>query len=959
MAEYLDQNLNPAAVRPFPRTLYSLVAAVALALSAIIGYTTYLGISTQKVLMPLLNAVHTIRTEATMAHLWSEEVLEKDPDASIEEVWGHYDRAASSVAFLINRTANRNTLGIPINDPELIRTLKLLQAQLTAAREITIKRFELRGSAGIGTEIDHAYDKAYRELIRTSVGAETRLDRFIEKYMRTFYTIQIFLVLISLLLFLISGVAIFRFDRRRMRDAGTIGDQNRQLIAANQQLYATEQQLRASNQQLVAGEQQLRASNQQLIAGEQQLRATNQQLMASEQALSASEARYRSLFADMAEGVALHHLIYDAEGRPADYVIIDVNLQYEKILGINRDTVIGKTATEIYGTTEAPYLADFTRVAETGVPYRFETYFPPMKKHFSISVSPIEKGHFATIFTDITNQKKAADLIMLNQERLAALWEISQYKAASEMELLDFALEKAIRLTNSKIGYIYHYNEERREFVLNTWSKGVMKECQILEKKTIYSLDKTGIWGEAVRQGKPIILNDYQSPHPLKKGCPEGHAPLSRYMTIPVKINDRIVAVVGVANSDNDYDDADVTQLSLLMHSVWQILARMTAEDERQYMETQMQKLESLGVLAGGIAHDFNNLLTAIMANVNLASLQMKPGDRLTERMTEAEKACLRAQDLTQQLLTFARGGAPIKKITPLVNIITEAAQFALRGTNVKSELILCSDLAAVEADPGQISQVINNLMLNAAQAMPEGGLITVSAENTRVVPENLLPLSEGDYVKISIQDRGIGMPKELLRKIFDPYFTTKQKGSGLGLAVTYSIINRHNGHITVDSAPGAGACFQLFLPAAAGQQALQEHSAEPLIRGKGRVLVMDDEEMVCNIAREILSEIGYEISIACDGQEALELYGTAQTSGIKFDLVIMDLTIPGGIGGREAVKKLLALDPEARVIVSSGYSNDPIMSDYQDYGFRGVITKPYRVADLAAAVHRALHRNP
>ncbi len=712
-------------------------------------------------------------------------------------------------------------------------------------------------------------------------------------------------------------------------------------------------------QQLRAAEQQLRATNQQLMASEQQLRATNQQLLASEQALRASEARYRSLFTDMSEGVALHRVIYDAEGSPVNYEVIDVNRQYEEILGIHRDAVVGKTATEIYGTTEAPYLAEYAGVAETGIPYRFETFFPPMKKHFSIAVSPFEKYHFATIFTDITGQKQAEALILLNQERLTALWEISQYKTESEMELLDFALEKAIRLTNSKIGYIYHYHDERREFVLNTWSRDVMKECRIMEKQTVYSLDKTGIWGEAVRQGKPIILNDYQSAHPLKKGYPEGHAPLSRFMTIPVTVNDRIVAVVGVANKDEDYDESDCRQLTLLMHSVWQILARLTAEDQRRFMETQMQKLESLGVLAGGIAHDFNNLLTAIMANVNLASIQMNPGDKLAERMAEAEKACLRAQDLTQQLLTFARGGAPVRKITPLVNIITETAQFALRGTNVKAAFNVQSDLASVDVDPGQISQAINNLVLNAAQAMPEGGLITVSATNVRLSDEGLLPLSAGDYVMISILDQGIGIPKEHLRKIFDPYFTTKQKGSGLGLAVTYSIISRHSGHITVESEPGMGTSFHLYLPAAAVQAVQQDQSDGPLARGKGRVLVMDDEEMVCAIAAEILRELGYEVSTARDGREALALYHAARENGIRFDLVIMDLTIPGGMGGREAVKKLLEADPGARAIVSSGYSNDPIMSEFRDYGFRGVITKPYRVGDLSTAVHRALHEAP
>lgn len=945
MAEDLTTSgAETAAIRPFPRSLYFLIAAVALALAAVTGYATYLGSSTQRELMPLLEAVHEIRTEATMAHLWSEEVLEKDPDASIDEVWSHYDHASASIAYLVDRTSSLHIIGISVNDAELREILGRLRAELAAAREITAERFASRETSRIGSEIDHSYDRVYRQMISTALSAEKRLYRFIDRYMRIFYTMQAGLLLVSLALFILAGVALLRFDRRRMRDAATISAQNQQLRAANQQLWATEQQLRASNQQLAAGEQQLRASNQQLMAGEQALRA--------------SEIRYRRLFTDMAEGVAIHQIIYDTAGNPVNYEVIDVNVQYEQILGLERNAVIGKTATQIYQTSEAPYLLDYERVSSTGTAFRFETYFPPLKKHFSISVSPAERGHFATIFNDITEQKTNQALIMQNQERLAALWEISQYKASSEIELLDFALEKAIRLTKSKIGYIYHYNEERREFILNTWSKEVMKECRIQEQQTIYPLDKTGIWGEAVRQGRPIIVNDYEAPHPLKKGCPAGHAPLTRFMTIPVTIDGRIVAVVGVANSVEEYADADVVQLSLLMQSVWQILARMSAENERQHMETQIQKLESLGVLAGGIAHDFNNLLTAIMANVNLAAIQMQPGDRLAERLSEAERACLRAQDLTQQLLTFARGGAPVKKITPVVSLITEATQFALRGTNVKAAFTLCEDLAAIEADPGQISQAVHNLILNAAQAMPAGGLITVQAENLQVGQEDLPPLVAGDYIKISVQDQGIGMPKDILRKIFDPYFTTKQKGSGLGLAVTYSIISRHNGHITVESEPGAGTCFMLYLPATAVREAPQALSSCPLARGRGRVLIMDDESMVCTVAGDILRELGYETAIARDGEEALSQYVAARSDGGKFDLVIMDLTIPGGMGGREAVRKLLDIDPEAKVIVSSGYSNDPIMSDYQDYGFRGVITKPYRVGDLSAAVDRALHGN-
>ena len=305
------------------------------------------------------------------------------------------------------------------------------------------------------------------------------------------------------------------------------------------------------------------------------------------------------------------------------------------------------------------------------------------------------------------------------------------------------------------------------------------------------------------------------------------------------------------------------------------------------------QKLESIGILAGGIAHDFNNILTAIVGNINLARMGLKDGDPLFKRLSEAEIACASASKLTQQLLTFSRGGKPIKKTVFLPDLIRNCAGLALTGSNVKCDFTFADDLLPIEADEGQIGQAVNNLVINAAQSMPGGGVIRVRAVNDRLGEG--LSLRKGMYVKVTVEDHGSGISGEHLEKIFDLYFTTKQKGSGLGLAITYSIIKNHRGQITVKSSPGSGTTFSIHLPASEKPFHEKSPSEERFVPGKGRVLLMDDEEMVRSVGGDILMHVGYEVGFARDGGEAVEVYRKSLESGIPFDIVILDLTVPGG----------------------------------------------------------------
>jgi len=377
---------------------------------------------------------------------------------------------------------------------------------------------------------------------------------------------------------------------------------------------------------------------------------------------------------------------------------------------------------------------------------------------------------------------------------------------------------------------------------------------------------------------------------------------------------------------------------------------------ERKKMEEEIlkaQKLESLGVLAGGIAHDFNNLLTGIMGNISLAKMYVKPEEKAYARLGEAEKACDLTKGLTRQLLTFAKGGAPIKKVESMTRIIMDSAGFVLRGSNVRCAFSLPDELWDVEVDGGQMSQVINNLIINADQAMPDGGKIAIRGENITLGNDCNLPLPEGRYVHILIRDQGIGIPGEILQKIFDPYFTTKKKGSGLGLASVYSIIINHKGYVGAESIPGSETTFHIYLPATdkgpAEEAALPEQREQG--RGKGRILVVDDEQVVRETAREILSHLGYQADVCEDGTAALNLYREARESGIPYAVVFMDLTIPGGMGGKVTMKNLLEIDPDVKGVVTSGYSNDPILAHFREYGFCGVVAKPFKVDEISAVL--------
>jgi PAS domain S-box-containing protein len=385
-------------------------------------------------------------------------------------------------------------------------------------------------------------------------------------------------------------------------------------------------------------------------------------------------------------------------------------------------------------------------------------------------------------------------------------------------------------------------------------------------------------------------------------------------------------------------------RVTAAIETLTNITEKHLLEEER----LKSQKLESIGTLAGGIAHDFNNLLQGVFGYISMAEAAIDHKERALALLGQAEQALQMSVGLTSQLLTFSKGGRPVKRRLALGQVIQNAARFALSGSRSDCALTIAPDLRQVEADEGQIGQVIQNIVLNADQAMPLGGRVTIEARNLPAAEQGEAAAPERrDWVEIAVRDEGPGIPAEHLGKVFDPYFTTKEKGSGLGLATSYSIVRNHEGRLEVRSEVGTGTTFVIRLPAAPeapGERARQRSSPATL---GGRILLMDDDEMVRTVAGELLQALGHGVDFAAHGEEALAKFREARESGRPFDAVILDLTIRGGMGGAETLRRLLEIDPAVKAVVSSGYSDDAVTSTYRDHGFRAFLKKPYRLEEL------------
>jgi len=554
--------------------------------------------------------------------------------------------------------------------------------------------------------------------------------------------------------------------------------------------------------------------------------------------------------------------------------------------------------------------------------------------------------------------EKTVDQIKLNESRLETLLKLNQMTEEPEDDIFNFVLKESIKLTQSVSGFLSLLSPEGKMKHLRVWTKQFGDTPKIFEIPEEYQDLNKAVWVEVIHSKKPVIVNDTAVSEIAQKLLPP-NPPVFRYMLIPITIRGSLFAVAGFGNKKEEYYDSDVKQITLLLENVASLIQKKQDEEQHQFYRRELEKIEkinALGILAGGIAHDFNNILTAVLGNISLAEMSDNKND-IQNRLNEAKKAIIRSKALTQQLLTFSKGGTPIKKLSSLNTLLRETTDFAVRGSSVKAEYEIPKDLWAVEIDEGQISQVINNLVLNAIQAMPNGGTLNIWTNNKVIHNDSKLPLLPGNYIVFTVKDEGVGISEKYLDQIFDPYFTTKEKGSGLGLATCYAIISKHGGHITVKSKVGIGSEFSVFIPALSEKVHMEDTKMnDALIFGTGKILIMDDEEIIRKVAKRMLEKLGYSVLTAIDGEETIKLYEGAQKLGEPFDLVVLDLTIPGGMGGKDTVLKLRKIDPNLKAIVSSGYSVDPIMAEFEKYGFQGIIAKPYKIEDFSKVISSVIN---
>lgn len=572
--------------------------------------------------------------------------------------------------------------------------------------------------------------------------------------------------------------------------------------------------------------------------------------------------------------------------------------------------------------------------------------------HASIPPEKSELKSRLSSIIDITGRKKALN-------RLALQYDITRVLAASNgIEKPTEEILKLVCESNSwVIGEIWLVDRQADVLRLGSvWNKPSpdTAEFEAVSRKTSFRKDE-GLPGRAWASGQPAWISDVINDGNFLRTPAASRLGLHAAFAFPIKSSGKVIGVMSffsqkIIAPDNDF---------LLMFDA--IGSQIGGFLERKQMEQEIEKthkLEAIGTLAGGIAHDFNNLLTAILGNISLTKMHMRPDDKDFMRLTDAENACIQATELSKRLITFSKGGEPVRRTISIKKLAEETVCSALSGSNISCECKLLHDLNPVYADEGQIRQVFRNMAINAREAMPDGGVISVTAENITLGEGEIAAFKKGNYVKVSIRDSGRGMPEEILPKIFDPYFTTKelgvQRGLGLGLAVCYSIIKKHGGHISVESKIGEGTIFHTYLPAVEAE--IKGHGiAKTQLSGKKRVLIMDDEASVRNVAGQILEHLGYEVEYAGDGNEAIEAYKKANASGKVFDAVILDLTVQGGMGGDLAIGRLLNLDPDVRAIVSSGYADSPVMTDFKKYGFAGAIAKPYGVEQLKETLDKVI----
>ncbi|MBD3401290.1 PAS domain S-box protein [candidate division GN15 bacterium] len=623
--------------------------------------------------------------------------------------------------------------------------------------------------------------------------------------------------------------------------------------------------------------------------------------------LSESEWRFRSIVDSSPMGI--HYYYLDENDR----LIFDgANRTSDTLLGINSDALVGKTIEEAFpdlAGSEIP--AEYRRVALTNDRYRSEKVVyedERIKGIFEIDAFQIAPRRMAVMFLDITERQLAVDAIRESEEKFREI-----------AELLPIGVYET-----DETGRLLYVNDKLMEY-FGLEPDDLYRGLSILDLFGAEDRTRANANFRRLMNGDRLGNNEYLTRRRNGDKFP------ARFQSAPIVRGGEIVGIRGVC--------MDITE-----------------EREQAERAHRASKLESVGMLAGGIAHDYNNLLTGILGNISLACQDVPEGSDCLQRLHDAEKAVEQARLLTSQLLTFAKGGDPVRKVVDLKRILSDSIAYAQRRFGVQVKLSCPEQPPRVMADAGQIIQLLNNLLKNAAEAVGHRGTIELSVVEADGTASEATDAPGSQLAGITVSDSGTGMDEMTRQRMFDPYFTTRVGHMGLGLATVHSIVKKHHGYIAVDSHPGEGTQVTVYLPLAEqGAPKAETPVAENRSTEKRKILVMDDEEFIRDLARRILRKHGHDVVCVPDGKAAIDHYVDAQHDGVPFDLVILDLTIPHGMGGKETIARLRKIDPEVIALVCSGYSNDPVLARHEEYGFRGIVTKPYKPADLVEAVSALL----
>lgn len=664
------------------------------------------------------------------------------------------------------------------------------------------------------------------------------------------------------------------------------------------------------------------------------------------QQLKKSEENYHNLFEKMLDGFALHEIICNYSGTPVDYRFLTVNPSFEKITGLKANDLIGRTVLQVLPGTEKHWINIYGKVALAGEPVFFENYSQELDRYFEVTAYQPAPHQFACIFRDITAARRAKKERKLNEQRLQSLLSLHEKKMLNEQDLLRYALEEAIRMTESECGYLHFVDDDEINISLNLWSQETLKICAA-QKISHYPLENAGVWADCLRLRKSVVHNDYPN-HPEKKGYPEGHFPIKRHMSVPIFVDDKIVAIVGVGNKSEIYEEADTRQVLLFFASTWDIIKQKRLEAEKKKVEArlvQAHKMEAIGTLAGGIAHDFNNILGVILGYTELAKEDAPLGSIFASGLDQVLIAGNRAKDLVKQILDFSRQTEMERFPLQLQPIIKEAVKMLRASIPTTIDIQENIDLSCglVLADPTQIHQILMNLCANANHAMEKsGGILKIELRRTDVGNDVLganVPLKPGQYIELVVSDTGVGIGLDIIQKVFDPYFTTKElgKGTGMGLAIVHGIITEYGGAVTVESELQHGTTFHVYFPKVEKAELETVKKTEEIYSGKGNILFVDDEELLICLGKDMLERLGYDVTVR---QSSLDALSTFQNDPYAFDVVITDQTMPG-ITGADLSRRILQIRPDIPIILCTGHSNLVDEVSAKSIGIKEFVMKP------------------